>query len=100
MDSAIKVKRITAQQTNLLLANPHLISSRATHLFPDSMSLPILFKDDIVVQDYRPDGHGIINFEWGSYDGFFSGGRADGWGVQSVRRRVAPGALPSDEIAI
>ena len=64
-------------------------------------SEPSRFHADIVVQDYyRTEGHGILNCEWGSYDGYFSGGKANGWGVQSLRRRIIPGGLPSDEIAV
>src|SRR5947207_8827596 len=64
-------------------------------------SVPSRFHSDVVVQDYYPrEGHAVLNFEWGSYDGYFSGGKANGWGVQSIRRRIIPGSLPSDEIAV
>ena len=65
------------------------------------MSTATRFNDEIVVQDYyRADGHSRVDYDWGSFDGFFASGRANGWGVQSIRRKTFPGGLPSDEVAL
>ena len=114
-----KVRRNTPQERLLFHNVPHHLIGYQNHsilhirviitlpnpahtISPLSMSsVPSRFQPDIVVQDYyRPEGHAVLNFEWGSYDGYFSGGKANGWGVQSIRRRIIPGGLPSDEIAV
>ena len=64
--------------------------------------MPPHFTDDSLVNDFwRPDGTNVTaNFEWGHYNGHFLGGRANGFGVQMIRRRPMPGGLPSEEYSI
>lgn len=61
--------------------------------------MPPRFTDDSLVNDFwRPDGTAITaSFEWGQYHGHFQGGKANGFGVQMVRRRAIPGGLPTEE---
>lgn len=57
--------------------------------------------EDLVVQDpYRADGYVSISFDWGGYEGFLIGGKANGFGVQTMRKKGFPGQFPSDEVAL
>jgi hypothetical protein len=65
------------------------------------MSTPTPFYEVYIVHDHSvQDGYAVLKFEWGTYEGYFSGGKANGFGVQSVRRRLFPGALPSEEVTV
>jgi len=58
------------------------------------------FSQEIVQDFYRPDGPAKVTFEWGSFEGTFVSGRANGYGVQYIRRRPIPGGLPSQEAEV
>lgn len=62
-----------------------------------SSSSPTLFNSDVVVKNpYYQDGFVSVSFEWGSYNGSFAQGKAQGFGVQTMSRTM-PGALPTDQ---
>ena len=60
------------------------------------------FADDSHVNDFwRPDGSRVTaSFEWGKYHGHFQSGRANGFGVQMIRRRGIPGSLHVEEYLV
>jgi MORN repeat len=66
------------------------------------MASPGRFYHDLIVQDHhRTDGSSLtLAFDWGRFNGSFHHGRAKGWGIQYIRRRGLPGALPTEEVAI
>jgi hypothetical protein len=61
-------------------------------------SVTRLHDETLIMDVYRPDGHGKISFDWGSYEGFFIKGKAHGWGIQAMRRRALPGAHRLEEV--
>src|SRR5271169_2360557 len=66
------------------------------------MSTSRRFHEDILIADYyRGDGQYTINFDWGTYDGSFANGRANGFGVQLMRRTtIIPGGISAEENSV
>jgi hypothetical protein len=66
------------------------------------MSTSRRFHEDVLIIDYyRADGQCTINYDWGTFDGSFAKGRANGFGVQMMRRTtIIPGGIPAEENAV